>query len=375
MPRMTTCRSDRSLLLVLALAAGFAPAARAQDAARPSTHTVRPGDTLWDLARQYLGDPFLWPQIYRLNTDVIADPHWIYPGEVLRLAAGAETRAVPSPGAEPAAPAQTPGVAAPQPAAGGEWTEPGMLFPRRSRAELGSAILAVDEAAYRALSRGDFYASGFMTEGQALPLGEFLGNIEPMQIAVLAQRSFTLLNDIVGVRAPEGATYRAGDTLLVVTLAEGVSGQPRWGDIVRPTGMVVVTGAGEGRMVAHVIAIYGELRDGQYVLPAERFVSNGSARPVPVTDGVTGRILLTRERNPIRHPQDIVFLDIGRSAGVALGDLFEVVRELEGGIPERIATLQVVHTRDASATARIVSLTAGDFPPRPTVRQIARLPR
>jgi hypothetical protein len=43
-------------------------------------HIVVRGDTLWDLAAQYLGDPYLWPQIWERNP-YIKDSHWIYPGD------------------------------------------------------------------------------------------------------------------------------------------------------------------------------------------------------------------------------------------------------------------------------------------------------
>lgn len=45
-------------------------------------HVVVRGDTLWDLAAQFFGDPYLWPQIWEQN-QYIADAHWIYPGDPL----------------------------------------------------------------------------------------------------------------------------------------------------------------------------------------------------------------------------------------------------------------------------------------------------
>ena len=43
-------------------------------------HTIVKGDTLWDLAQAYLGDPYLWPQLWERNP-YIRDSHWIYPGD------------------------------------------------------------------------------------------------------------------------------------------------------------------------------------------------------------------------------------------------------------------------------------------------------
>ena len=46
-------------------------------------HIVVRGDTLWDIAKGYLGDPFRYPELARLSR--IKDPDWIYPGDVIRV--------------------------------------------------------------------------------------------------------------------------------------------------------------------------------------------------------------------------------------------------------------------------------------------------
>src|ERR1051325_2529356 len=79
----------RAALAVAAALAAAGPVAAQQDTVpQGRVHVVRPGDTLWDLARLYLADPFLWPDIFRLNTDVVSNPALIYPNERLVLPGG-----------------------------------------------------------------------------------------------------------------------------------------------------------------------------------------------------------------------------------------------------------------------------------------------
>lgn len=50
----------------------------------PYEYEVEDGDTLWLISQEFYNDPWLWPNLWALNPH-ITNPHWIYPGDIIRL--------------------------------------------------------------------------------------------------------------------------------------------------------------------------------------------------------------------------------------------------------------------------------------------------
>lgn len=51
---------------------------------KPTTYTVKEGDTLWTIAEQYFAEPWYWSDIWAKNSH-IDDPDKIYPGDTLQI--------------------------------------------------------------------------------------------------------------------------------------------------------------------------------------------------------------------------------------------------------------------------------------------------
>jgi LysM repeat protein len=398
-------------LLAVGLLAGIPVVASAQNAPVPETHTVKKGDTLWDLAKTYFGDPLTWPQIYKMNTAVIEDPHWIYPGEVLQLSgtgAGvipaeptamapapvAAAPAAPAPAAVEAAPAADearPAVEpevyaeAPTPAPGGGARaagpipgDPTKLF-GTSNAEgaTGDKLVSYTEKAYRPLRAGEFYSAGFLTEDQKLSYGEVLGDVEPPMVANLQAPSTANQFSRIGIVPPKGATYQVGDSFIV---ARRITSYAGYGDVIVPTGLVRVIGVTPQQATALVLEQYGRIRIGQVALPLERFTPGGSARAVPVADGIEAKVIQARSQNVLTEQQTILFLDKGRVDGVAAGDVFELWRtpqerwDAATTVAEPMGRLQIVRVGEHTSSALVVRVISADIKPGTTAKQVAKLP-
>jgi len=413
MRRTTICRSSRAILLVLAVVpltwtvlpaqdtTQAAPSAMAQV---PASHTVSPGETLWSIAQMYFADPLLWPEIYRLNTNVVEDPHWIYPGEVLVLAPlvgvvaqGPDTVVAVPPDTTAAAadtvrvlgdtiaavpdtmPADTTQlfVEPPPPEPVNETGE--TMFDRRRSPQqrVQDVLRAYSHQPYRPLRAGEFYAAGFLTENERLPWGTVIGVTTPPAIYRLSDRSTAMPYDEVSIRPPSRASYHVGDSLLIARIDRAIQFGD-WGEVVVPLGIARVTSVEEQQVLARVITQFGRIRDGHLSLPLEPFKSPGEVRPTPVERGLAGRLLASRDARAIAGPQQFFFIDKGRAEGVVPGDVFEVYRpaagELGSASEEVRAVLMIVHTREHSSTGLVLQIIHPGLDPNLPVRLIKKMP-
>ena len=379
MRRTTICRSSHVALAVVVALPLAAATIAAQDvttaAQGQGTHVVSRGETLWSISQQYFADPLLWPEIYRRNTAVIEDPHWIYPGEVLELSgmmAPSDTAPTVAEGVGDTIPGDT-ALFEPPPEAGG----PETIFdrPEVKRQQAQDILRADASRVYRPVRRGEFYSAGFLTEQERIPWAEVVGNTAKPSIQVLSDPTVAGRFEEIAILPPSQASYHVGDSLLLARIDRN---ENQWGDVVVPVGVGRVSAVQPRQVLALVIMQFGRIKGGNLAMPLEPFKDPGNVRPTAIEQGLEGRLIGMRDQHVLAGSQQVVFVDKGRADGVALGDVFEVYRaasEEVGGRSEEVRVqLIVVHTREHTASALVIGVVNPSIPVGSPVRLIKKMP-
>lgn len=336
-------------------------------------HTVRRGDTLWDLAGRYLSDPYRWSDIFSLNPTVVEDPHWIYPGELLRIP-GAPTGAA-------VAVAEGHGAAAHRAGANGavgtdgQFPE-GSLFRNPRGLGSGESLLAIAESPPQpVVSPSDFRRAPLL-----LPMGE----AGPMGITVRALQENPLdLNlppsagqfgqVIIGLG---GLTPAVGEVLKAVRWGRAEEG---YGRVMVPQALLRVDRLWADSARATVEQLFGAYMVGDAIVAVDDYELDPAARAEEQEIGITGSVVGFEIPQVLLGPGEMVFLDLGLADDVRLGDEFGVFARDEreaiiAEIPDALIVVRVVHLTQNTSTARVTQVRDPGTRPGDPVRLVRRMP-
>ncbi|MDQ2932709.1 MAG: LysM peptidoglycan-binding domain-containing protein [Gemmatimonadota bacterium] len=329
------------------------------------THTVKKGDTLWDIAHQYLNDPFLWPEIYRINTDVVEDPHWIYPNEVLKLPGNAvaststdvttvvDDRMSPMPSSSL--------TEAPRPSGATVFS----LSASRRVATVSRFGASASQFPHPAVRVGETFAAPWLDRLHGpSDQGTIVGSAEIAGIATQTPRSRMLNEERAYITLPKDIVPARGDRYLAFqpgpVLEDG-------SQMMEPTGVVEVERAENGdASTVRIITQYSNVEAGQGIIPIDHFTLGNDARPAPLMLGTEGKVVFVPSNSVLPTVQSYVVINVTAKDGAKVGDqytLFEPRRRIlvkgrgdeTAMVPEeRVALGQVVKVTDHGTTLILV---------------------
>jgi hypothetical protein len=246
----------------------------------PELHVVRRGDTLWDICTLYFNDPWQWPRIWSYNP-TITNPHWIYPGDVVRLLEKGQE----------------------QPAAVTRVEDPEIeVTPRPSRT---SAVSVRQLAFVEADELSAITIDGSPEEKQLLATGDPVYLAYPADQPPKAGETYTIYTEQKKVKHPTEGDYV--------------------GSYVRILGDVQVQSVQEGKRARGVITDANDVIErGALVGPVQRNFRN--VQPTPNQNNLRGTIVAQLTADQLIGQGEVVFIDLGTANGVERGNRLFVIR-------------------------------------------------
>lgn len=339
-------------------------------------HIVQPGDTLWSLAAKFLGDPYLWPQLWERNKYVL-DAHWIYPGDPLvmgpRVVQAADLETVDLGGG-----------------GGGETvvTADGGAAAQPAEEESGlSGVIDADTAAGGPVSLGaesDLYCSGFIAEDEyPFPhqiigseyeaLTPYLGRTTRRALrlgygGVPSERYGLASGDIVYTSGGRNAGLAPGMLFTVIERRDRVR-HPVTGEVVgrffEYTGRLRILSVQAETSIAEIVSACDDIIAGSELLPFEPepipLARHTAMRPPnfpTAAERLEGAPVILRGRDNIASlgSDHVVFIDRGEADDIAPGDIFTVYRSQRSGLPPVVVgEVAILSVRGRSAVAKIIA--------------------
>ncbi len=308
--------------------------------AQEKQHVVKHGDTLWDLAKTYLNNPFLWPCIYQANRASIRNPNLIIPTEQLVIPPGCQTAALP-------------GVQeSPRPDA------PSVFYQPPRATELAEQAVVEPWA----VPPHEFYAAPWLSEASHVPaVGRLVAAIDPAAVKEHLSQTLHPHNRVYIKYAPGTTKPVEGDRLLIVSLFRKVKDK---GFVVLPAGIVRVDSLTSEVMVGTLTNQFRQVIPGFLAIPLDSMPPEARGLPSAIEDGPVGSIVDFLEQHPLIALGDVAFVTLGKEQGLELGDELMAYAPVRRDVSDKnlqepaepIARMRVVRVDDHGATARILSL-------------------
>jgi len=362
-------------------------------AGAPDEYTIVKGDTLWDLSQKFLNNPWYWPKIWSLNPS-IENPHWIYPGNKLRIVPGEGGSQAP---AQVQAEEQEAGIDAtalnaPDDSLGAP-LETSVSLPatpdldvvgrdsRESRAALNTVSVS-GKLAFSPPAVLSVRSSGLVTPEEMRSAGTLEASFE--------EKEMLSTYDTAYGRFRRAVPAKPGDKMLIFrpegSIVHPVSGRT----LARQTktvAVVKVLSIQGTQATMQIERVFEEVERGDLVRPW--VAQDKRIAPRPNAADVVGRIVQAVNRSLTEFGEaHEVFIDRGEADGVQEGNTFAVVRQGDGlsnamvvgsytagkqgklsakaEVPEEnVGLLLVIDAREHISTAVVVKsireLQAGDF--------------